>query len=165
MLTTAEGGIAPMTLAEILDLIAQDCGRHMTTEPASELELDSLEESLGSRLPIALRALLSRLGGGILYERHEIFGARRLMIHDIELVPDLASFRARLAQGGSLPDGLVPFHRADGIVHFLDLRKADSPVVSLDAARSYSDLACFLERVVLAERAPRGRVSFCRSGS
>src|SRR5436309_5716006 len=118
----------------------------MTTEPASERDLDLLEETLGRRLPDEFRTLLARLGGGILYERHEVFGARRLMVHDIELVPDLVSFRQRLvrASGGDLCQDFVPFHRADGVVHLLDLRAdGGAAVMSLDGTRSYPDLACF----------------------
>lgn len=124
----------------------------MTAEPVSERELDLLEETLGRRLPEEFRTLLARLGGGILYERHEVFGVRRLMVHDIELVPDLLSFRQRFASAGAgeTCQDFVPFHRAEGMVHLLDLRSAGGPaVVSLDGTHSYPDLARFLEEVVL----------------
>ena len=141
-----------MTIKAALGVLERDHHRHMTAEPASERELDLLEETLGRRLPDDFRALLARLGGGILYERHEVFGARRLMVHDIELVPDIASFRRDFvkAGGGELARDLVPFHRADGIVHLFDLRPSGGPaVISLDGTRSYPDLARFLEEVVL----------------
>jgi hypothetical protein len=141
-----------VTIEEALATLARDGSRHMTTEPAGERDLDVLEEGLGERLPEQFRGLLGRLGGGIFYERHELFGARRLMIHDIELVPDLLTFRG-LWMAGSGPGsqrGLVPFHRADGKVHLLDLRRATAaPVISADGGRSYPDLACFLEQVVI----------------
>ena len=146
-----------MRIAEVLDLIERDRSLHMTGEPASEPELDHLEAALGVKLPDEFRALLARLGGSILYERHEVFGVRRLMVHDIELVPDLLSFRNQRARsGGAEPkQALVPFHRADGVVSLLDLREGAEPaVVSEDGARSYPSLACFLERAVLPARDP-----------
>jgi hypothetical protein len=124
----------------------------MMAEPASARELDLLEKTLGRRLPDEFRTLLARLGGGILYERHEVFGVRRLMVHDIELVPDLVSFRQRFvgAGGGELCEGFVPFHRADGLVHLFDLRAEGGPIIiSIDGTHSYPDLARFLQEVVL----------------
>lgn len=141
-----------MTIEAALGVLDRDRSRHLTTEPASERELALLEETLGRRLPEDFRALLTRLGGGILYERHEVFGARRLMVHDIELVPDLVSFRRRFVRAGAgeSSQDFVPFHRADGMVHLLDLRaRGGAAVVSLDGTRSYPDLAHFLEDVVL----------------
>jgi hypothetical protein len=143
--------VSRVTIEEVLGALARDRPRHMTTEPASERELDVLEEALGQRLPEEFRALLARFGGGIFYERHELFGARRLMIHDIELVPDLLTFRRLLeGEGPGLERGLVPFHRADGQVHFLDLRRSSrAGVVSADGTRSFPDLASFLTQVVI----------------
>jgi len=141
-----------VTIEDALAVLEKDRNRHMTGEPASALELDRLEQTLGRRLPEEFRALLARVGGGILYERHEVFGARRLMVHDIELVPDLMSFRQRFVRAGSGEScqDFVPFHRADGMVHLLDLRARGGPaVVSLDGTRSYPDLAHFLQEVVL----------------
>jgi len=136
----------------VLAALARDRPRHMTTEPASERELDMLEEALGHRLPEEFRELLAQFGGGIFYERHELFGARRLMIHDIELVPDLLTFRRLLeAEGRHHEEGLLAFHRADDQVHLLDLRPARrAGVVSADGRRTFPDLASFLEAVVLA---------------
>jgi hypothetical protein len=145
--------VSRVTIEEVLEALAGDRPRHMTTEPASERELDVLEEALGHRLPEEFRALLARFGGGIFYERHELFGARRLMIHDIELVPDVLTFRRLLeADGRGAEPGLVPFHRADAEVHFLDLRKGSrAGVVSADGTRTFPDLASFLEEVVMTE--------------
>jgi hypothetical protein len=143
------------TMEGVFSALARDRSRHMTTDPATERDLDVLEEAPGQRLPEEFRALLAGFGGGIFYERHELFGARRLMIHDIELVSDILTFRRLMAEGGhELERGLVPFHRADGRVHLLDLRRGEQArVVSADGDRSYSDLACFLEQVVIP-RAP-----------
>jgi hypothetical protein len=148
-----------VTIEKALAVLEKDRHRHMTAEPASERELDLVEETLGRRLPDEFRTLLARLGGGILYERHEVFGVRRLMVHDIELVPDLVSFRQRFVRAweGEACRDFVPFHRADGMVHLLDLRARGGPaVVSLDGTRSYSDLADFLEQVVLPMEAGTG---------
>jgi len=140
-----------VTIEAALQVLEKDLDRHTITDRPSELELDALEEALGGKLPEQFRALLSRLGGGIFYERHELFGARRLMVHDIELVPDLLSFHRRFAADGkAAPTAvLVPFHRADGVVHLLDLRSGGEAVVSADGGRSYPDLASFLLRVVI----------------
>lgn len=141
-----------VTLDEAITKLERDSARHLTTDRPSERDLDVLEEALGRKLPDDFRTLLARLGGGILYERHEVFGARRLMVHDIELVPDLLSFREQFARRGSrdLGEGLVPFHRADGVVSLLDAREGAVPaVVTEDGARSYSSLSSFLEQAVL----------------
>jgi hypothetical protein len=145
-------GDSPVTIEEVLGTLERDQPRHMTGEPSSEQELDLIEKALGRRLPREFRALLARFGGGILYERHEVFGARRLMVHDIELVPDLVSFHRRFvgAGGGELYEGFLPFHRADGVIHLFDLRAEGGPsIMSLDGTHSYPDLARFLEAVVL----------------
>jgi SMI1-KNR4 cell-wall len=159
LLMLAAGRRSAVTIEEALHVLEGDRSQHMTAQPATELELDHLEEALGQKLPEEFRTFLARFGGGILYERHEIFGARRLMIHDIELVPDLVSFRHRFVDSGGqlLADDLVPFHRADGVVHLLDLRRSgEARIVSADGKRSYPDLACFLEQVVLARESSAG---------
>jgi SMI1/KNR4 family protein SUKH-1 len=146
-----------VTIDAALQVLETDLARHMTTDRPSELELDALEEALGGKLPEQFRTFLGRLGGGIFYERHELFGARRLMVHDIELVPDLLSFHRRFAADAqtSPEAALVPFHRADGVVHVLDLRSGgEAPVLSADGARSYPDLASFLARVVIPSVTP-----------
>ena len=75
------------------------------------------------------------------------------------LVLDLVSFRRRFVRAGSGEScqDFVPFHRADGMVHLLDLSARGGPaVVSLDGTRSYLDLAHFLEEVVLPVGAAGG---------
>jgi hypothetical protein len=144
----------PVTIEEVLAVLERDRARHMMTDPATERDLDVLEEALGGRLPEQFRTFLARLGGGIFYERHELFGARRLMVHDIELVPDLLTFRRRYASGAGTDPAprMLPFHRADEGIHLLDLGGAtEASVVSADGARAYPDLARFLQWVVIPE--------------
>jgi hypothetical protein len=146
-----------VTIEAALQALEKDLDRHTTADRPSELELDALEEALGRKLPDQFRAFLSRLGGGIFYERHELFGARRLMVHDIELVPDLLSFRRHFAAASeTLAETLVPFHRAGDVVHLLDLRSdGETRVVSADGGPSYPDLASFLLQVVVPSTSPR----------
>jgi hypothetical protein len=71
-------------------------------------------------------------------------------------VPDLLSFHRRFAADNQTAPtaALVPFHRADGVVHLLDLRSGAEAVVSADGGRSYPDLASFLLRVVIPSVSP-----------
>jgi hypothetical protein len=143
-----------VTIEEVLEVLERDRARHMTTDRATERDLAVLEEALGRRLPEQFQAFLARLGGGIFYERHELFGARRLMVHDIELVPDLLSFRRGYAAGAGidLAPHLLPFHRAEEGVHLLDLGgTGEASVVSAAGARAYPDFARFLQSVVIPE--------------
>jgi len=123
-----------------------DSAAHMTGGTCSEQELRNVEEILRRPLPAVFRSFLARQGGGVFYLRHEIFGAHRVMTHDIELVPDLLSFRAWL--GAAVPANVLPIHRADGRIHALDL---DAGCVHPLGAASpcYPTFSEFLERVVL----------------
>jgi hypothetical protein len=121
----------------------------MTGAAAAEDELLALERVLGFPLPAPYRFFLRRLGGGVFYLEHELFGPRRVMVHDIELVPDLLSFRAWL--GAELPPAVLPIHRMDGRIHVLDLqtgacRRLDATAGARD---DYADFTAFLETVVL----------------
>ncbi len=139
-----------MTLDEILGQFARDGNYHFTNGPATAVELRELEGAVGRPLPDSFRAFLNRLGGGLFYAGHEIFGPHRVMVHDIELVPSLATIRSGpCAQ--RLPDGLVPFHRIGGILHAFDLRDpADAErIVAFPCGSTYPDLPSFLEAVVL----------------
>ena len=142
-----------MTMDEVIARLQADRDRHLTSDPATESDLRAMEHSLGTPLPAPLRAFFAHFGTGVFYEKHEIFGSRRLMIHDIELVPDILSMHRRLEAEGVAPH-LLPVHRAEGAVHFIDLRGAEGshPVVSQDGARRYPDLPSFLEVVLLAGR-------------
>jgi hypothetical protein len=117
--------------------------------PASDEDLRRVDDALGEPVPPPLRALLQRVGGGLFERGHEIFGASRAMIHDIELVPDLLTVRARLAAEGRLGPHLIPFHRAGSAIHLMGTGGAmDGQVVSLPPGEVYPDLASFLEKVM-----------------
>ncbi|HET6899320.1 MAG TPA: SMI1/KNR4 family protein, partial [Vicinamibacteria bacterium] len=49
---------------------------HMTS-PASDEELQRIDEALGRPLPEPLRALLHEVGGGLYEGGHEVFGPTR----------------------------------------------------------------------------------------
>jgi hypothetical protein len=139
-------------LEAALAAFERDAAEHLTAGPAEAGELRQLEEKLHLRLPTAFRCFLERLGGGLFYERHEIFGAHRVLIHDIEMVPDLVSFCRRIeADGGACGRRFLPFHRAGSVVHLLDVSNPDalSPAVrSLDGSESYPDFVAFLQTLM-----------------
>ena len=137
-------------LPRALDQLLRDSGKHLLTGPAHEADLAGLEQALGTPLPPAYRALLSRIGSGILYDRHELFGPHSLQLHDIEFVPSLLGVQKQL--GMALSPGLLPFHRGGGIVHVLDVRAGvvePVPVRTLDGSASHGDLGAFLAAVIL----------------
>jgi hypothetical protein len=139
-----------MTLDEALAVLERDRAQHLV-QPCSARDLDRLEEALGLSLPSAYRELLERIGGGVLYDRHEVFGARRLILHDIELVADVLTARQRFEEAGRRwPAHLIPFHRCGGAIHLLDASggAGRSPVLG-DAGQSWPDLPDFLAAVVL----------------
>jgi hypothetical protein len=137
-----------MTLDEIILRLERDGSAHTTSGVSDEGELAGLEQALGQPLPATLRAFLARVGGGIFYGRHEIFGGHRVMIHDIELVPSLRSVALQLRAAASPPPaGWLPFHRADGGFHLID---AAGRVVSWPPQARHASLEAFLEQVVLA---------------
>jgi hypothetical protein len=148
------GRPAVRALEEILVLFERDGGSHMTAGAASEEDVARVEKAIGP-LPRDFRAFLLRLGGGLYYHGHEIFGPSRVMIHDIEMVPDLVSMRERLAAELESSPGFLPFHRARGTVNFLDCR-TPGPVFSRRGERLFSDLASFLETIVLPRDAAAG---------
>ena len=127
--------------------------------PASEEELQRIDEALGRPLPAPLRSLLHEVGSGLYEGGHEIFGPLRLMLHDIELVPDLVSVRARLLAEGVLHPQFLPFHRGGATFHLIRTEGAGAGcVVSLPAGRVYADLASFIEQVLLR---PHGGAGPC----
>jgi hypothetical protein len=140
-----------MTLDEIIARLEHDRAAHTTSGPSDEGELLRLEHDLGHPLPAVLRTFLTRVGGGIFYGRHEIFGGHRVMIHDIELVPSLRAI-AR-SQKAAPPPGWLPFHRADGTWHLIEA--AGGAVVSWPPGERHASLEAFLAQVVLP-RPPAG---------
>ena len=153
MRAVAEDGTAEAALSRAIDRLARDLDLHLLSGPVEEDELARLEQALAVTLPPSFRTYLSRLGSGLLYDAHEIFGPRSLQLHDIEFVPSLASVVRQLR--GTLGPNLLPFHRGDGTVHVFDLTGGPHeplPVRALAGGGSYRDLAGFLEAVVVAPR-------------
>ena len=146
------------TLAVLLQRFENGAHSRMAV-PASDEELRRIEEALGRPLPAPLCSLLSQVGSGLYEYGHEIFGPQRLMLHDIELVPDLLSVRARLAAEGVLHPHFLPFHRGGATFHLIRMEGAGAGgVVSLPSGRDYADLASFIEQVLLgppSEAGPR----------
>ena len=145
-------------LDAVLDRLEADEQAHSLAGPATPEDLARLEAALRHPLPHDFRELLERFGGGLFYGGHEVFGPLRVMIHDIELVPDLLTTRARLAANARcLPDYLVPFHRFGQLFHLLDtrrIRREGALVLAADASAAYPDLASFLDAVVLPAAPP-----------
>ena len=141
---------------DALATLERDGARHLTQRCTAQ-DLDGLERALGRRLPADYRALLARVGGGILYDEHEVFGGRRLMVHDIELVPDaLTLTRERTDAGRPWPAHLVPLHRCRGRLHLLDISGGAQARVVGEDGRSWPSLSAFLSEVVLPDaRRPR----------
>ena len=135
-------------MARVLERLAEGPGSRMTV-PATEEDLRHLERALGAPLPPELRALLSDIGAGLYEHGHEVFGPSRVMIHDIELVPDMLSMRARLGAEGAAPGQVVPFHRGGGAVHVIRIAGPRlGEVLSLPPGATYPDLPTFIERVM-----------------
>jgi hypothetical protein len=137
-------------LENILARLLADGDQHLTSGPASEVDLARLEEVVRAPLPESFRRFLRQLGAGLFYQGHEIFGPCRVMVHDIELVPSLGSVHARLAVE-PLAKGLIPFHRFAGHLHLFDRHDPLQPegIVSIPSGSTYPDLATFLRTAVL----------------
>jgi hypothetical protein len=139
---------AAMRIEELIERLESDRARHIIDRGSTEEELTELEESLQQPLPGPYRFFLARLGGGVYYLRHEVFGARRVMTHDIEMVPDLLSFKDWL--GAKVPPLWLPVHRGEGRIHTVALGVPDpAPVRPLDGiGASYPDFTALLEVLV-----------------
>jgi hypothetical protein len=151
-----------MSMVEILEALERDRVRHLFAGPAGEDELRRLEHTLGLPLPLPFRSFLARVGGALLFDCHEVFGPHPVMIHDIDLVPDILTFRHLLErEGHRLPPDSVPVHRCEGRVHLLYLREPgmSGRVVALDLSASYPDFAAFMRAVVLPARGSGGQVA------
>ena len=141
-----------LTLDQVLDAFEHSKEEHVLGSRSTEAELTRLEQALGSTLPRSFRRFLTRLGGGLFFRGHEIFGTRRVMIHDIELVPDILSVcRTLEAQGVEIPQGTIPFHRARGTIHFMQLDGAlgAGRIVAIPPGEPCPSFESFLEIVVL----------------
>ena len=100
------------------DAVERHAAEHLRFEPVPREQIAELEARLGRRLPPELAAMLETVGNGIFFGKEELFGPRRLMVHDIELLPDMMSVKAATR---GLPDEWLPFHRCDGMLHVVDL--------------------------------------------
>lgn len=153
---TPSGPTAAMrrTLGDVLRDLERDHSKHITSGPAGQDELQGLEAAVGHPLPESYCALLALMGGGLYYDRHEIFGPHLVLIHDIELVPSLLAMRLRLEkERGHALAGLLPLHRCGTQTHLIDVRaEGGGRVVTLDGPETYPDLAAFLDTVVLPGR-------------
>lgn len=150
-----------MTLDDMIAKLERDRMAHTTSGPSEAGELARLEQDLGHPLPAPLRTFLGRVGGGIFYGRHEIFGAHRVMIHDIELVPSLRSVVQQMrARQPAPPPGWLPFHRAEGAWHLIEVGGTHA-VVSWPPGARHASFEAFLEEVVCGgvgrDGAPRPR--------
>lgn len=105
-------------------------------------QIAALEARLGRPLPAALAAVLEAAGNGIFFGHEELLGPRRLMIHDIELLPDMMTVKATAA---GLPAAWLPFHRRDGVVHAVDLApEGFGQVYAWPGGAACGDIARFL---------------------
>jgi cell wall assembly regulator SMI1 len=148
--TAAPGATAASSRLSGLLAAFDEAAEARMTAPASEEDLRRVEAALGARLPDALRAFLARLGGGLYEHGHEVFGPSRVMVHDIELVPDILSMRSRVLAEGGLGGDLVPFHRSGAVLHLMRTAGVGrGEIVSLPAGETFPDLAAFLEKVML----------------
>jgi hypothetical protein len=84
------------------------------------------------------------VGNGIFFGKEELFGPQRMMVHDIELLPDMMTVKA--AQPG-MPEAWLPFHRCEGALHVVDLSDdAFGQVRSWPDGAAQGDVAEFLAR-------------------
>ena len=124
------------------DNVERHAAQHLRFEPVAHAEIAELEARIGHHLPLELAAMLETVGNGIFFGREELFGPRRLMVHDIELLPDMMSVKAATR---GLPEEWLPFHRCDGELHVVDLRpEALGAVYSWPAASPQGDVGSFL---------------------
>ena len=129
-------------MTDIFDSVERHSPEHLRFEPVPREAIAGLEERLGRRLPPELAAMLETVGNGIFFGREELFGPRRLMVHDIELLPDMMTVKAATP---GLPAEWLPFHRCDGALHVVDLRpEAGGAVFSWPDKVHCGDIGSFL---------------------
>ena len=128
-------------MRDVLHALEQRKSAHLTHGAVPMGEIVELQQRLGCALPPALVRLLTEAGNGIFFGVHELYGPRRLMVHDIELLPDMLSVKLGCA---GIPASWLPFHRRAGIVHAVDLgREHFGAVFSWPAGPSWPDVASF----------------------
>jgi SMI1/KNR4 family protein SUKH-1 len=131
-----------VTTGPVGDALDRHASEHLRFEPVPHEQIAELEARLGRRLPLELAAMLEAVGNGIFFGREELFGPRRLMIHDIELLPGMMGVKAATP---GLPDEWLPFHRCDGALHVVDLRPESlGAVYSWPEGAHHGDVGSFL---------------------
>jgi hypothetical protein len=105
-------------MAALLAAIESHAPEHLRFGGVPPDQITALEVLLGRPLPPALVSVLQGVGNGIFFGHEELLGPRRMMIHDIELLPDMMTVKA---SAPGLPDTWLPFHRRDGVMHAVEL--------------------------------------------
>jgi hypothetical protein len=105
-------------MGSLIQTVERHAPEHLRFGAVPREQITAFEARLGRPLPPALTAVLESVGNGIFFGKEELFGPRRLMVHDIELLPDMMTVKA---QAPGLPEAWLPFHRCDGVMHAVDL--------------------------------------------
>jgi hypothetical protein len=126
-------------MAELIEALERRAPEHLRFGAVPRADIAEFEARIGRPLPPALAAVLETAGNGIFFGKEELLGPRRLMVHDIELLPDMLSVKSRTP---GLPDAWLPFHRRDGVLHVVDL-----------APETYGQVRSW------PDRAPRGDIA------
>jgi hypothetical protein len=128
--------------ADVIETVERHAPEHLRFGAVPRAEIAELEARIGRPLPPALSAVLETIGNGIFFGKEELLGPRRLMVHDIELLPDMLSVKSRTP---GLPEAWLPFHRRDGALHAVDLApESFGEVHSWPDRASRGDIAGFL---------------------
>jgi hypothetical protein len=128
-------------LGDVVEALRLRAAAHLTQGPVPEREVEEFAKRLDVRLPPELVALLTQVGNGIFFGEDELFGPRRLMVHDIELVPDMLTVKSALP---TLPATWLPFHRRGRTVHAVQLgAHGYGTVFSSPAGATWPDVAAF----------------------
>jgi len=139
-------------LRDVVDALQARASAHLTQGPVPEREVAEFAKRLDVALPAGLVALMTQVGNGIFFGEDELFGPRRLMVHDIELVPDMLTVKSGLP---TLPATWLPFHRRGRVVHAVELGAVGyGSVSSWPAGSSWPDVASFA-RALLSRPADR----------
>ena len=126
----------------LIETVERHAPEHLRFGPVPREQITAFEARLGRPLPPALTAVLESVGNGIFFGKEELFGPRRLMVHDIELLPDMLTVKA---QAPGLPEAWLPFHRRDGVLHVVDVSpEAFGQVHSWPDGSACGDIADFL---------------------